>query len=73
MNNNTENTQQRRFTAFTQELAALSKKYGIVLSSCGGVDITDPTDEALKKLTYTDDVTSGDLSPRNWDDQDDEA
>ena len=64
--NNTANTEQRRFTAFTQELAALSKKHGIVLSCCGGVNIIDPTDEALTKLTYTDDATSGDLFPCNW-------
>lgn len=66
MGYNASKTEQQRFTAFTEELAELSKKHGIVLQAIGGVMIADPKDEALQNLSYTDDATSGDLEPLNW-------
>jgi len=66
MGYNASETEQQRFTNFTQELAELSKKHGIVLQAIGGVMIADPKDEHLDNLTYTNDATSGDLEPLNW-------
>ncbi len=66
MGYNASKTEQKRFTAFTKELAELSKKHGIVLQSIGGVTIADLKDKDLQKLSYTDDATSGDLEPLNW-------
>lgn len=66
MTYNANKTEQDRFTKFTQELAELSKKHGVVLQSIGGVQITEQDNPALEKLEYTDDATSGDLEPLNW-------
>lgn len=45
-----------RFTGFTNELALLSKKYGIVIQSTGGVTFGNFTE-----VEYVNDYTSGDL------------
>lgn len=58
--------EQERFTLFTKELAELSKKYGVVLQSSGGVMITNLRSEKLQNISYVDDSTSGDLLPLNW-------
>lgn len=64
-------TEEKRFTNFTKELANLSKKYGIVLDVVGGVYFVDlKTDkESIANLAYTDDSTSGDMSPINFFDE----
>jgi len=64
-------TEEKRFTNFTKELANLSKKYGIVLDVVGGVYFVDlETDkESIANLAYTDDSTSGDMSPINFFDE----
>ena len=54
---------QTNFEAFTIELAALSKKYGVVLTCIGGVSFSELDDELLATLRYTNDSTSGDLEP----------
>jgi len=51
---------QRRFTAFVQELTALSKKHGVAIRSTGGVYAFSDPKEA-EGLVYTDDASSGDL------------
>jgi hypothetical protein len=53
----------RRFTAFTQELTALSKVYGFVLQVVGGVITFETEDADLQVLRYTNDLSSGDLMP----------
>ncbi len=58
--------EQKRFTEFTQALAALSKQHGIVLQAIGGVMITEANDPNLNKLGYTNDASSGDLEPTGW-------
>lgn len=57
-------TDQQRFEGFTTELAALSRKYGIVLQSTGGVSFLEPEAPELQNLTYSNDASSGDLEPR---------
>jgi hypothetical protein len=51
-------TEQERFEKFTQELAKLSKKYGVAVKAIGGVKIGDILD-----IEYSNDSTSGDLYP----------
>jgi len=49
------------YSAFIDELTALSRKYGVVVS--GHFDITlDP--EEFKNVTYTRDISSSDINPR---------
>ncbi len=50
--------EQQRFEKFTQELAKLSKKYGVAIKSIGGVMIGEIAD-----IEYSNDETSGDLYP----------
>lgn len=50
--------EQQRFEKFTQELAKLSKKYGVAIKSIGGVMIGEIAD-----IEYSSDKTSGDLYP----------
>lgn len=51
-----------RFTKFVRELGKLSTKHGIAIQSTGGIfDM-----EEFTVVTYDEDYTSGDLSPR-WD------
>ena len=51
-------TDQERFEKFTQELAKLSKKYGVAIKSIGGVSFGD-----ILEVEYSNDHTSGDLYP----------
>ena len=52
----------RRYENFTKELAKLSKTYGIVIKSIGGVTLCSQED--LKNFKrYTTDLESGDLEP----------
>ena len=57
-------TEQERFEKFTQELAKLSKKYGVVIKSIGGVSFGDILD-----IEYSNDSSSSDLYPEilHWD------
>ena len=55
--------EQKRFEKFTKELAELSKKHGFLLEISGGVITYDLNDPVLENLSYTNDVTSGDLYP----------
>lgn len=51
-----------RYEKFTDELTKLSKKYGIVLKTIGGVNICNQ--EYIKDFKgYTTDLESGDLEP----------
>ena len=52
--------EQERFEAFTSDLAALSKKYGIAIRSTGGVHIFENASDA-ENIVYGVDHTSGDL------------
>ena len=52
-------TDQERFELFTKELSELSNKYGIMITSTGGVDIFG--DGELADVKYSNDSTSGDL------------
>ena len=62
------NTEQKRFTEFTKDLAKISKKYGIVIQAVGGVHFSNPEEdkELLQNLSYENDATSGDLTPLNY-------
>ncbi len=57
---NTEQTKEKRYKAFTEELATLSTKYGVALDVCGGVWISNTLDKH-EIITYDCDSTSGDL------------
>jgi len=46
------------FKKFAKELAVLSKKYGVVIKSVGGVQFGN-----VDQVVYSDDNTSGDLLP----------
>ena len=62
------NEEEKRFTKFTKELAALSKKHGIVIDVTDGVHFIDLKEdkESLAKLSYSDDAVSGDINPLNF-------
>ena len=49
----------KNFTAFVKGLEKLSQKTGVLLNVVGGVNITG---EKFKKVEYSNDATSGDLS-----------
>ena len=51
-----------QYEKYTEELTKLSKKYGIILTAIGGVQITNPNDMENFK-GYTTDLESGDLEP----------
>ena len=59
-------TEEERFQKFTQELAKLSKKYGVAIKSTGGVIFGD-----ILEIEYSSDETSGDLYPEilHWDEE----
>jgi len=57
-------TAQERFEAFTKELSELSEKYGIMITSVGGVDIFEIGE--LVDVKYSNDNTSGDLHPYSY-------
>ena len=48
----------KNFIAFTKELEKLSKKYGVVIQSVGGVEFGK-----VQAILYSNDYTSGDLLP----------
>ena len=50
------------YDRFIAELTALTRKYGVAIQSVGGVHLADERGE-YDKLTYTADITSGDLYP----------
>jgi hypothetical protein len=50
------------YDCFITELTALTRKYGVAIQSVGGVYLADERGE-FEKLTYTADITSGDLYP----------
>ena len=50
------------YDRFIAELTALTRKYGVAIQSVGGVYLADERGE-YDKLTYTADITSGDLYP----------
>ncbi|HSA05876.1 MAG TPA: hypothetical protein P5556_01700 [Candidatus Gastranaerophilales bacterium] len=47
-----------KYQSFIRELTQLSKDYGVVIKSIGGVQIGE-----MKNIEYSDDETSGDLIP----------
>lgn len=54
---------EKRFNDFTIELGELSKKYGIMINSTGGVNIYNKEEiSTIKEVYYSNDYTSGDLS-----------
>jgi len=50
--------EKKNFTWFVQELERLSKEYGVVVQSVGGVSIGE-----VASISYSKDPTSGDLIP----------
>jgi len=53
---------ENNYDRFIAELTALTRKYGVAIQSVGGVYLADERGE-YDKLTYTADITSGDLYP----------
>lgn len=51
----------QRFERFMRELTALSKQYGVVIESTGGVHVLADA-EAAARVAYSRDASSGDLS-----------
>jgi hypothetical protein len=51
--------ERKRFKLFVQELAKLSKQYGVLVHVTGGIQIVEPKE--IKDIRYTEDATSGDL------------
>ena len=51
------------FSTFITELEKLSRKYGVAVS--GHFDITDNIEE-FKDIVYDRDISSGDIVPRNY-------
>ena len=53
---------EKRFDFFCKELGKISKKYGVLIQSTGGVIILSDEDKSeIKNLFYVNDHTSGDL------------
>ena len=50
------------YDRFIAELTVLTRKYGVAIQSVGGVYLADEGGE-FDKLTYTADISSGDLYP----------
>ncbi len=59
---NTKTQTEQNYDSFIAELTALTRKYGVAIQSVGGVYLADERGE-FDKLTYTADITSGDLYP----------
>jgi hypothetical protein len=53
---------ENNYDRFIAELTALTRKYGVAIQSVGGVYLADEQGE-FDKLTYSADITSGDLYP----------
>lgn len=51
------NDYQKNFTEFCEELEKLSKKYGVVVKSVGGIEVGE-----VDSVKYDDDLSSGDLT-----------
>jgi hypothetical protein len=50
------------YDRFITELTALSRKYGVAIQSVGGIFLADKRGE-FDSLTYSADISSGDLYP----------
>jgi hypothetical protein len=59
---NTTTQTENNYDRFIFELTTLTRKYGVAIQSVGGVYLTDEPGE-FEKLTYTADISSGDLYP----------
>ena len=59
---NTTTQTENNYDRFISELTTLTRKYGVAIQSVGGVYLADESGE-FDKLTYTADITSGDLYP----------
>ena len=59
---NTITQTEKNYDRFITELTALTRKYGVAIQSVGGVYLADERGE-FDKLTYTADISSGDLYP----------
>jgi hypothetical protein len=59
---NTRTQTEQNYESFITELTALTRKYGVAIQSVGGVYLADERGE-FDKLTYTADISSGDLYP----------
>jgi len=59
---NTTTQTENNYDRFITELTTLTRKYGVAIKSVGGVYLADESGE-FDKLTYTADITSGDLYP----------
>ena len=56
---NAEIEEQKNYSKFLKELEKISKKYGVVIKSVGGVEIGE-----VDSISYENDKSSGDLMPR---------
>jgi len=61
-NTNTNTQIEQNYEMFMTELTALTRKYGVAIQSVGGVHLADELGE-FAKVTYTADISSGDLYP----------
>jgi ATP-dependent protease HslVU (ClpYQ) ATPase subunit len=60
-----------RFSKFITELEKISKKYGFVLNVTGGVSYDVTNKSQIKNLTYSNDLSSRDITPKGeWSDGD---
>jgi hypothetical protein len=59
---NTTTQTEQNYHRFIAELTTLTRKYGVAIQSVGGVYLADESGE-FDKLTYTADISSGDLYP----------
>jgi hypothetical protein len=59
---NTTTQTENNYDRFIIELTTLTRKYGVAIQSVGGVYLADESGE-FDKLTYTADISSGDLYP----------
>ncbi len=58
----TETETETDYRNFITDLTALTRKYGVAIQSVGGVFLAEQEDE-FDKVTYTADISSGDLYP----------
>jgi hypothetical protein len=59
---NTTTQTENNYDRFIIELTTPTRKYGVAIQSVGGVYLADERGE-FDKLTYTADISSGDLYP----------
>ncbi len=59
---NTTTQTEKNYDRFIAELTTLTRKHGVAIQSVGGVYLADERGE-FDKLTYTADISSGDLYP----------